>query len=99
MGTRGRCFEFVQTNANPTGGGRDSAVVSGLACFPSWVFGGHQAKGCPAMLLGLGGVEVGDGLVFGVLLAATPLHEQAVAQAAKHAHDPQARTEADAAAV
>ena len=71
----------------------------GLASFQSRVFGRHQAKGCPTILLGLGGVEVGGGLVFGMLLAATPLHEQAVAQTAKHAHDPKARTEANAAAV
>src|ERR1700691_4902715 len=47
----------------------------------------NQAQSRPAMILGHGGLEIGRGLVLGMALAGTPLQAQAVAQAAKHAHD------------
>jgi hypothetical protein len=59
----------------------------------------NQAQGCPAVILRHGGLEIGCGLVLGVGLAGTPFHAQTVAQTAEHAHDPQARSLADAATV
>ena len=51
------------------------------------------------MLLAHSGVKVGGGQILGVRLTGTPLHEEAVAQAAEQTHDVQAGRETDAAAV
>ena len=59
----------------------------------------NQPQGCPAVVLSHGGLEIGGGLVLGVGLAGTPFHAQTVAQTAKHAQDPEARSLADAATV
>ena len=63
------------------------------------VLGKDQAQRGAALILRHGGLEIAGGLVLGVGLAGAPFQAQTVAQAAKHAHDPQTRSLADAATV
>ena len=54
------------------------------------VFGQDGAQGTSAMLFGHYRLEIGRGLVFGFTLTGSPFHEEAVAQAPEHPHDPNA---------
>jgi hypothetical protein len=63
------------------------------------VFIEHQPQGQGAMVFGHGGLKVGRGQMFGVRLVGTPLHEQAVADAAEEAPNEPAWRGADTAAV
>ena len=75
------------------------AVARPLSGSKFRVLGKDQAQSGAALILRHGGLEIGRGLVLGVGLAGAPFQAQTVAQAAKHAHDPQARSLADAATV
>jgi hypothetical protein len=51
------------------------------------MFGVHRAE------------EIGGGFVLGLILSAAPMHEEAVAEAPKHSHDPHGLWFADSAQV
>src|ERR1035441_4297043 len=75
------------------------AVARSLSGSKFRVLGKDQAQSGAALILRHGGLEIARGLVLGVGLAGAPFQAQTVAQAAKHAHDPQTRSLADAATV
>jgi len=50
---------------------------------------GDEGHGLSEVVLAQGGLEVGEGLVFGLWLASTPVNEQANDYSAEHTQDPQ----------
>lgn len=68
-------------------------VGSRLTTFEPGTFRVNKEERRAVLLLPHGGLKIGGGSVFGMFLNAPPLNEEAVAQAAKHAHDPQTRSD------
>ena len=65
----------------------------------AWMAGLEATNGI-TMMFGVHGAEkIGGGFVLGPFLSATPMHEQTVAEAPKHPHDPHGFWSADAALV
>ena len=50
---------------------------------------GDEGHGLGKVVLAQGGLEVGEGLVFGLWLASSPVHEETDYEPAEHAQDPQ----------
>lgn len=61
--------------------------------------GSYEPDGSATLVLGHNGLKVGGRLMLGFGLAGAPFHEQAVAQASEHPHDPNAFGTSDAATI